>query len=62
VSPLGKSRTNGMTRSTEFSDAADYLIHSHDQAGELLEFKSQPAGWECRWFSARRLPASTFGR
>jgi hypothetical protein len=37
-----------MTRSTEFSDAADYLIHSHDQTGALLEFTRQSAGWECR--------------
>jgi len=51
-----------MTRGTEFSDAADYLIHSHDQAGALLEFTRQSAGWECKGFSARRLPASTFGR
>ena len=51
-----------MTGSTEFSDAADYLIHSHDQAGALLEFTRQSAGWECKGFSARRLPASTFAR
>jgi hypothetical protein len=51
-----------MTRSREFSDAADYLIHSHDQAGELLEFTSQAHRLGVQGFSARRLPASTFGR
>lgn len=48
-----------MTRSTELTEAADYLIHSrglvHDQAGKLVEFTRQSVGWEWMGFSARRL-------